>query len=139
MITSILNTIVGVSVAIALGVVSFLLFRDSSPTMLVLDQEVLTPVIHQGEKLRIRYTIVKYRVCPTEARRFIFDADGSVVSREIVSPAGASGLGNSQPVIAIDVPPQLPPGAYTYRVLLVVTCGLYTQTLIVPNASFEIK
>jgi hypothetical protein len=113
-------------VVFAFGVVAAMLgiwAGDRNPATESLLAEARPPDVFPGQQLHVAYKFRRYRLCPRETQRSIFDGqnvrfDLGTQTRAVSGPVGADSY--VQPVV---VPAGAAPGAARYRVIILDYCN----------------
>lgn len=97
-----------------------------------------TPLLAPNGELSIVFDFERRRYCPTELNYYVMrDKDYAVVWRDRVPGSGIK-IGRSQVRTLHDMPTDMIPGPYTFRVIRHAQCNDGTHTDISPEVKFEI-
>jgi len=116
----------------------YIIAEGLSEPFVVSRTEVLTPVVHAGQSVKVTFSVERRRLCLATIAEFWIDrSTGAVVHRSRV-PGGYAPLGAGTSTVNLAVPPGIGPGRYAYRSIMESDCGLTAFAYPVPDAAFEI-
>lgn len=133
-----LGMMVGAFVFCSMAALAYVIFNDSREPFQFGGVVVLTPRIHNGEPIRVVYSINRVRDCSTTIAEFWINAEtGEAIARDTV-PGGYAPLGPRQTPVTLRLPFPVKPGNYIYRSVMQSDCGLQHFTNPVPDVAFEV-
>lgn len=118
---------------------------DRDPPIPYLGARALTPVVAQGGTINVEFDVFRYRVCPANVRRWLYD---SAMNRHAI-PSWTTGLellaGREVYKRSITIPDAAEPGTAQYQVVLDYECNPLARIMSIPirvyspPIRFEIK
>ena len=133
---------IGAIAGIVIGVGAVAKALDRSPPIDILDVQVLTPVVHPGEDLRIRYSIDRKRICNTTSYPVVIDGANVEYKYEPDQRPAFGGVVVEDRVVSRTILGAAVPGNARYRVVLEFRCNwthnLWPIVVVLPDVPFVI-
>lgn len=97
---------------------------DREPPTVIDRTEVLTPELHPGESLRVRFEVFRRKSCYVRVERMLLDGESARFVLPTTELSGAPGpLGKDMYISVVPIPSDVHPGLGRYRAITTYKCN----------------